>query len=205
MKKFICVLMLIVCCDGSASTVYFGKNNNIDLILEIAARTAKDQAIRGALLEALEQPKTPRNEALAKNLMQYMQKIDYENTTRMKQIIAQYGWPGIQNFGRLTDNNAFLLVQHADNDHKFQRQILDLLERSLKSNDTTPQHYAYLYDRAHCGQKLYQRYGTQGQCVGHHKWKPFPIEYPDQLDARRQKVGLEKHADYVKTVAQLCP
>ena len=52
--------------------------------------------------------------------------------------------------------------------------------------------------------KLKQRYGTQGQCRGKGLWEPHPIEDIDNLDQRRESVGLETMQDYKNKFKDIC-
>lgn len=50
--------------------------------------------------------------------------IDADNTTWIKTVIAEQGWPGTALVGDQGADDAWLLVQHADRDPEFQRQAL---------------------------------------------------------------------------------
>lgn len=49
-------------------------------------------------------------------------KIDKKNTLKIKKIIERYDWPTINLVGKKASKNAWLLVQHADHDVKFQKK-----------------------------------------------------------------------------------
>ncbi len=121
---------------------------------------------------------------------------DIDNTAWLKVQLPESGWFRISVYGPSADKNAWLLVQHADHDVAFQKQVLSLLEPLVPLKETSPGNYAYLYDRVAVAEKRPQRYGTQGRCVGDKKWKAFEAEDPDQLDARRASVGLMPQAEY---------
>ncbi|MCL5090757.1 MAG: hypothetical protein M1514_01970 [Patescibacteria group bacterium] len=113
------------------------------------------------------------------------QKIDKENTQELKEIIKKIGWPTISKVGPIASWAAWLIAQHADHDPEFQKECLSLIEDCYQKGDVNPLNLAYLTDRVavNFGQK--QIYGTQ--------WKNNevkPIENPENLDQRRQKMGL---------------
>jgi hypothetical protein len=130
--------------------------------------------------------------------------IDGGNTARVGELVAKHGWFRISVFGEDADRNGWLIVQHADDDIAFQKRILALLEPLVANGETSPSHYAYLYDRIASHEHRPQRYGTQGRCVGPETWKPDPIEDPSHVDERRNAAGLRPLADYEKSFVKLC-
>lgn len=120
--------------------------------------------------------------------MEMMHKIDSKNTANLKLLLKLLGkeWFTISEFGKECDQNAWLLVQHADLDVQFQSRILPILEKLMKQGETIPKNYAYLYDRiaSHTGKP--QRYGTQANG----DLELFPVEDPVNLNRRRAEVGL---------------
>jgi hypothetical protein len=125
-------------------------------------------------------------------------RTDRSNTNWLKADVKANGWPRLSREGPQMANDAWLLIQHADHDVAFQKEILPLLEALLPSKEVVPHAYALLYDRVATAEKRLQRYGTQGRCVGEATWEPLPVEDPDHLDERRAKVGLGPEADYKK-------
>jgi hypothetical protein len=137
------------------------------------------------------------------------QKIDRRNTDDLKALLEKYSWFTISEWGRGADGQAWLIVQHADHDRDFQKAVLAKLEKLYPAGETEPSNYAYLYDRVATSfsdpaKRQLQRYGTQGQCIGAGEWKPFPIEDPQDVDARRAAVGLPPLAEYVAGFKDLC-
>jgi hypothetical protein len=136
-------------------------------------------------------------------------RVDSKHTSDLKELLKIYPWFTISEFGAQTDQNAWLLVQHADLDPAFQKSVLKILTELYPKGETSPSNYAYLFDRVAASwhspsQRTLQRYGTQGKCVGPQKWEPLPIEDSQRLDERRQSVGLGPESDYIKQVQQVC-
>jgi hypothetical protein len=123
---------------------------------------------------------------------------DRANTARMKEIIDRFGWPGKKLVGGQAARAAWVLVQHADYDHPFQKRCLGLLERAAKDGDADPGDFALLTDRVLVADGQKQRYGTQYELVAG-KITPRPIEGEGHVDQRRREVGLEPLANYLKT------
>ncbi len=134
-----------------------------------------------------------------------MSQVDAADRARTKQIIHQYGWPGYDLVGTEGDGDAWLLVQHSDNDKAFQKRCLPLIAAAVKHGQSNPKNYAYLTDRILCGEHKPQMYGTQftfkqdtqGNFI------PRPIADPAHVDQRRAAVGLEPLADYAVQVKQM--
>jgi hypothetical protein len=125
-----------------------------------------------------------------------LQKIDHENTASLKKILEVYGWIRISIFGKEADQMAWLLVQHADHDIEFQKDVLSRLESLYPKGETSSKNFAYLYDRVAINDKRPQRYGTQG-CIENRRWILHPTEDLENLDTRRKIVGLSPYKDYL--------
>ncbi len=129
-----------------------------------------------------------------------MGRVDAANTARLKEIVAQVGWPTISMVGGDAAGAAWLLAQHADRDRVFQQDVLARIEKLLPSGEATRKEYAYLYDRINEP----QRYGTQGTCLDSAHWAPRPIENEADVDKRRAEVGLPTMAEYIAIISKMC-
>jgi hypothetical protein len=165
-----------------------------------------DQTMRGALSLPVEHGYSAAELAqFWKDFGPRWTRVDEGNTAELKNLLARYQWFTISEFGEEADNNAWLLVQHADRDLAFQKHVLQVLEKLYPKNETSRSNYAYLYDRvAAIGEKRPQRYGTQGHCVSKQQWEPDPIEAPEKLDERRREMGLGSMAEYKKQLVPIC-
>jgi hypothetical protein len=80
--------------------------------------TVADASLRLELLKRVQTDRAIRWELIAKGISDEisarMRAIDEDNTTRMKAIVQQYGWPGPELVGKDGSQAAFTLVQHAD-------------------------------------------------------------------------------------------
>jgi len=122
--------------------------------------------------------------------------VDACNTRRLREIIAEIGWPTRSKVGEQAEHLAWLLVQHADRDVPFQRECLALMEAE-SADEVCPKHRAYLVDRIRLAEGRPQTYGTQLR-MSDHGLGPAPIEDPEGVDDRRHGVGLEPIAEYVR-------
>lgn len=131
-----------------------------------------------------------------------MQAIDEKNTARLKQIIAQHGWPGKALVGDDGAHDAWLLVQHADKDREFQKKCLGMLKAAVEKKEASGKDLAYLTDRVLTGEGKKQLYGTQFiQKDG--KFEAQPIEDPANVDKRRAEVGLGTLAEYEQKLREV--
>lgn len=127
--------------------------------------------------------------------------MDTRNTLRLKEIIAEHGWPGRSRVGDDGASAAWLLVQHADLDRAFQKECVALMEAAVQAGKARPADWAYLVDRVRVGEGKPQVYGTQFMQVGD-QLSPQPIEDPEHVDERRAAVGLGSLANYAQSFAE---
>ena len=159
---------------------------NNELRLELLQMAKEDQEVRREL--------TPVNFA---NLTEKIVEIDSKNTSRMREIVQEYGWPGKNLVGEDGTSAAWLLVQHADRDRKFQKQCLELMKETAKKGEVPLQNVAYLTDRLLIAEGKRQVYGTQFE-IRNGKPVLFPIEDEVNVDKRRKEVGLPSLKEYKK-------
>ncbi len=118
--------------------------------------------------------------------------VDKNNTQRMKEIVAEIGWPTISKVGRDASDGAWCLVQHANHDTEiggtFQKDCLNLM-KELPEREVKRRNVALLEDRVMLKEVGFQVYGTQfEQKDGKHI--PRPIIDPEHVDERRKAMGL---------------
>lgn len=130
--------------------------------------------------------------------------LDSSNTHDVKELLKRYGWFKISEFGEESDQNAWLLVQHADLDVAFQKEVLKKLEMLYPQGETRAGNYAFLFDRVAVNEKRPQRYGTQGRCVDPGKWEPLPLEDPERVAELRKSMGMDSLEETKKRNSALC-
>lgn len=150
---------------------------NEELRTELLARADRDQTARKSL------PPAQRDQQWE----QVIAPVDRANTARMRQIVAEYGWPGYALAGVDGAHAAWLLVQHAP--AEFQEECLPLLEDAVTRGDAAPRDLAYLTDRVLMHRGEPQIYGTQYQVMDG-RLSLWIVRDPDRLDQRRAALGL---------------
>ena len=122
--------------------------------------------------------------------------IDQTTTEAMRALLASGAWPTLSEHGPQACLNAWLLVQHADRDVAFQKEVLAVMRPLVAAEAYPARHLAYLEDRVAVNEDRPQTYGTQGRCGDDARWTPKAVVAPEALDARRAEVGLGPMADY---------
>lgn len=164
----------------------YGKYSNKEMIRQILRMEEKDQSMRAFALFC------PDDAVFRKDMRRY----DSLNRTEAKKIFNQSGFPSISMVGEHVSNAFFLLVQHADDDLKFQKEVLKSMDVLIKKKDLNPQNYAYLYDRIKVAETGKQYYGTQFIESG----RLYPIVDSVNVDKRRAEVGLGSLAEYKNSI-----
>ncbi|NIG53415.1 DUF6624 domain-containing protein [Chitinophaga sp. Cy-1792] len=138
-----------------------------------------------------------------------LKKAVYRNELEVvKKIYAQYGYPTAAMVGPASSHNFFVLIQHADHDPAFQKQLLPVLDTLSLAGEISRKDYAYLYDRIQHNTGGKQLYGTQpvygknGNLFDSNNKIMLPpdLEDPENVDKRRKEIGLEPMEEYYETV-----
>jgi hypothetical protein len=175
------------------------------LTSELARRVKTDQDARKAMI-AIMQKLNISNDAKLKaktpDLFKRVEDIDRQNVAWMKEVVEDKGWPGRSLVGKSGAHDAWLLVQHADEDKPFQKKCLKLMAAMLPNGEVDKTDYAYLVDRVLVGEGKKQLYGTQtklvkGDCI------PDPVEDEANLDKRRKEMGMMPMAKYLEMVRKM--
>jgi hypothetical protein len=125
--------------------------------------------------------------------------IDRTNTLRMKVLLKQCGWPITSKYGKDASADAWLLIQHADQDRPFQREALRFLEQAVQAGEARGGDLAYLSDRLAVSEGIPQLYGTQFKGVEDCKLILAPIDSREAVNARRRAIpGMSTLEEYEK-------
>lgn len=120
----------------------------------------------------------------------------------MRRIVREFGWPTISLVGKRASYWAWLLVQHADADAKFQEYCLKLMKKAAKYKQVSNTNIAYLTDRILVNKRKPQIYGTQFYKSKQGKLVPRPIKDTKPLDRRRKQMGLKSFASYKRKMCR---
>ncbi|MBC8024611.1 MAG: hypothetical protein H7Y89_01340 [Steroidobacteraceae bacterium] len=150
---------------------------------------ARDQELRAELTAAgeLNVAYHPRLEELHRS-----------NSSRLRQIVAVFGWPGTTLVGPKGAQAAWRIALHSIAEPSFMRQCRDSLERASDSGDVPRWQFAIMDDRIRVYEGRPQRYGTQLK-PGPKGLEPHPIENESRVNSMRMQAGLPPLA---QTLAQ---
>lgn len=123
-------------------------------------------------------------------LLEEIERLDRRNTDRLKEIVAEYGWPGRTLVGHRGSSAAWLLVQHARHDRAFQRRALGLMQ-DAGPDEVDPHDVAYLTDDLLVGENRPQEYGTKFACRNGELVLVGRVRDRAHVDQRRARAGLE--------------
>jgi hypothetical protein len=170
---------------------------------ELDKMVTADQAMRQRWMEL---KPVPQPEGKVPRVVQQTQLVDRENTRRLKELIAQCGWPRTSVHGERAVRNAWLLAQHADAEPAFQKQVIVLLEQAVREGEAPGQTLAYLDDRIATAENKPQRYGTQFRRLAEPCRLEFlPLDDRAKVEERRKAVGLSTLDEYLaKSTLRSC-
>lgn len=173
---------------------------------ELIDRGERDQAMRSADVGAMSQEER-------RAFFTEAGEVGEANVAFLKEVIADEGWPTAERYGEEAADEAFLIVQHADDDPAFQAECLPLLEKEAQRGHVPMDQVAYLTDRVRVKQDRPQVYGTQyyvrqnerGRVVadenGNLTYLLPIVEEPGSLDERRAEAGLGPWTEYDQRMA----
>lgn len=157
--------------------------------------TTLDEVLRSELLELKAEDlrvraKLEADGRLFRGYAPEMEAVHRRNAARLRELIAQHGWPTRALAGEDGIEAAWLIAQHAIAEPPFQRQALALLEDAASRGDVPPWQPAFLRDRIRMFEGWPQIYGTQMAPDDEGQMIVWPIADRHMLNDRRRRVGL---------------
>ena len=140
----------------------------------------RDQAVRAELTSAGELD------------LQYhpkLSEIHRANSSRLRQMIAVFGWPGRKLVGDHGARAAWRIALHSFGEPSFMRQCRDLLDVASQHDDAPRWQFAIIDDRVRVYEGKPHRYGTQLR-QGASGLEPHPLENESRVNSMRMQAGL---------------
>jgi hypothetical protein len=157
-------------------------------------KTMKEK-LRQELLAMREDDLRVRREVLqgASSLAAYhprMEELHRRNASRLKEIIAEYGWPERTLVGEDAAIAAWFIAEPAISDPEFQRRALELQCEARDKGEISAIGPAFLEDRICELEGRPQIYGTQFEPDEHGLPQSYWIADPEHVNERRAAIGL---------------
>jgi hypothetical protein len=121
---------------------------------------------------------------------------DSINLIKIRKILDERGWLGADVIGDQGNTTLFLVIQHADLES--QEKYLPMMREAVKKGNASAGSLALLEDRVALGNGEKQIYGSQiGHDQGIGEYYVLPLMDPDNVDKRREEVGLGPIQEYI--------
>jgi len=125
-----------------------------------------------------------------------MAEVHRANAARLREIIAEFGWPGRALVGDDGAEAAWRIAQHSIGEPAFMRRCRDLLDEAGRRGDVPRWQFAYIDDRIRMFEGRPQRFGTQ------FRWgpggpEPYSLEDPARVEVWRSELGLPPLAEVI--------
>jgi Family of unknown function (DUF6624) len=160
--------------------------------------------IRTELLSMIEEDNRVRNELAADGSLfegyhPRMEEVHRKNSARLRQIIAEFGWPGTTLVQEDGEEAAWRIAQHSIGEPHFMRSALNLLKNAVHNDEAPFWQVAYMEDRIRSIEGRPQLYGTSFDWDENGEMSPFPeIEDAEHVDERRASAGLIPMEEEIK-------
>ncbi len=121
---------------------------------------------------------------------------DVELSAKLRTILEEHGWPGVDMAGADGASSAWTLLKHGD--VALKELGLRLIEES-DNPGVAASEIATMTDDVLVERGKPQLYGTQFM-MSHGGLVQHPVDDPDSLDARRARVGLPPMEEYMRMI-----
>ncbi|MEQ1818774.1 MAG: DUF6624 domain-containing protein [Terricaulis sp.] len=165
------------------------------LVSEIGAMYARDRLLREAIIAGFRDITTAgAREAYIEGTRRHFDRIDGENTGRLRQIFSEMTWRDLRDISPSAAEQSFSLISHSD-DLDLKRQMAAQFEPLVREGIVQADRYANLVDDIALGEGNPPVYGMNFECH-HGVYQPRPVIDPENLNARRAAIGLNSIEEY---------
>jgi hypothetical protein len=152
-----------------------------------------DESLVKALLDMEARDQALRAELAASGVDEVhhlrLEELHRAHASRLRQIIAVFGWPGFTLVGEKGAQAAWRIALHSISEPAFMRQCRDLIDIASHNGDVPRWQFAIIDDRIHVYEGKPQRYGTQLR-NGPNGLEPHPLENDARVNSMRMHAGL---------------
>ena len=150
------------------------------LVKALLEMEARDQALRAELTASRE---------LDERYHPRLEELHRAHASRLRQMIAVFGWPGFTLVGEKGAQAAWRIALHSISEPAFMRQCRDLIDIASHAGDVPRWQFAIIDDRIRVYEGKPQRYGTQLR-NGPDGLEPHPLENESRVNSMRMHAGL---------------
>ena len=173
----------------------FKKSKNKDIARiqsEMAALWTEDQVARLSYVQTQTDSTTDSRHWAHRIATADAVAIDGKSAEYLRALLSEYDWVDIHRFTRTISQQAWTLVQHADDHLDLQKLALSRMEAHLQTGGVLKRNYAYLWDRVAVNSAQLQRYGTQPDWAScrHGMMTLMPMEDAEHVDERRSAMQM---------------
>jgi hypothetical protein len=170
-------------------------NLNRPLMAELDSILIYDQKYRKQIKEI--DAKYGKESAEMKAHWKLINYTDSLNLIKVTAILDKYGWVGEEIVGSEGNKAIFLVIQHAN--IAVQQKYLPMMREAVKNKKAKGSDLALLEDRVALREGKKQLYGSQiGVNPATNEHYVLPLEDPDNVDKRREEVGLPPLSTYLE-------
>jgi len=148
---------------------------------ELVAMRDEDLRVRDELLNTGE---------LGEGYAPAMEAVHRKNAARLREIIAEHGWPDTELAGPEGTLAAWFIAQHSIGEPDFQREALRLVKEKVRLGKVPAAQEAYLSDRIAMYEGRPQRYGTQSMPCPDGEYRRWSVDDSEHLNERRAAMGM---------------
>ncbi len=177
------------------------------VVAEIGAMAGRDRLLREIIMRGFRTEMTgEERQAYIEGTRHHFDRIDGENTARLRVIIREIGWAELNALSPHAADQARTLISHSS-DIAFKREMAATFEPLVRAGRMEGDYYAMLIDDIAAMENRPQVYATNFEC--HHGiYQPKRTENVETLDARRAEIGLPPIAEYTARMREMygeCP
>jgi hypothetical protein len=160
--------------------------------------SVSDQSVRNKNTD-LRKKGVNRESPEMRSVIQEMKLVDSLNLIVIKRLFKQHGFLGFEEVGKKGSHNFWLIIQHSDQDPKFQDDVLQEMKKHIERKNADGTDYAYLIDRVNVNTGKLQMYGTQARrSHATDKVEILNLFEPENVNKRRAEVGLGTIEEYIE-------
>lgn len=176
---------------------------HLDTVATLARIHARDQYARKVLIEYFQSNQFSVEERIEfeETFRDFLEAIDDENVADLRPILERYSWQQLADIDPKLPAQAYSIVQHGP--LELQKASIDEIRPLAEAGIIPAYTYTNMYDRIAETENRPQRYGTQSICVDG-TYILYKYEgTKEEIDARREALGLDPVDDYIYKLNEL--